>query len=306
MHSVVRPGRAKGALPTLLRFTLDPAEDDAQRSAFKGYVGVTAYVRGRTPDGNGCRVAVRARRRRRRGRHRLDRPAAVERRPRRHARRRLLRLRRLGRRAQETGGAQGHRHDRADGAGHRLPDGRTDLPQRHGPLGAGARDWRDPASRRRRRPGREMAGTRRALVSRRSPLLGRGRRPAGRPQQADPNLADAPQSRSLLAEVLADGGAVCADRHPGAHHRRLLRSRGRRAVLPPRASSQPTAGRHDAAARPLRRGLDPARHGGARCAATRSTPSHASTCPSCATNGSTTSSRARRSLRCCRIASTTR
>ena len=92
----------------------------------------------------GRRVAVRSRRRRRRGRDRLDRPAAVERRPRRHARRRLLRLRRLGRRAQEAGGAQGHRHDRADGAGHRLPDGRTDLPQRHGPLGAGARDWRAP------------------------------------------------------------------------------------------------------------------------------------------------------------------
>jgi putative CocE/NonD family hydrolase len=52
--SVVRPGGAKGALPTLLRFTLDPAEDDAQRSAVKGYVGVTAYVRGRTPDGKGA------------------------------------------------------------------------------------------------------------------------------------------------------------------------------------------------------------------------------------------------------------
>ena len=52
--SVVRSARAKGALPTLLRFTLDPAEDDAQRSALKGYVGVTAYVRGRTPDGKGA------------------------------------------------------------------------------------------------------------------------------------------------------------------------------------------------------------------------------------------------------------
>ncbi len=51
--NVVRPGGAKGPLPTLLRFTLDPAEDDAQRSAVKGYVGVTAYVRGRTPDGKG-------------------------------------------------------------------------------------------------------------------------------------------------------------------------------------------------------------------------------------------------------------
>lgn len=51
--NVVRPGRVKGPLPTLLRFTLDPAEDDAQRSAFKGYVGVTAYVRGRTRDGQG-------------------------------------------------------------------------------------------------------------------------------------------------------------------------------------------------------------------------------------------------------------
>ena len=52
--SLVRPGRTKDALPTLLRFTLDPAEDDAQRSVAKGYVGVTAYVRGRTPDGNGA------------------------------------------------------------------------------------------------------------------------------------------------------------------------------------------------------------------------------------------------------------
>jgi putative CocE/NonD family hydrolase len=52
--NVVRPGGAKGALPTLLRFTLDPAEDDAQRSAVKGYVGVTAYVRGRTADGQGA------------------------------------------------------------------------------------------------------------------------------------------------------------------------------------------------------------------------------------------------------------
>ncbi|MET3383573.1 hypothetical protein SAMN05443580_1189 [Variovorax sp. OV084] len=52
--NLVRPGRANGTLPTLLRFTLDPAEDDAQHSAAKGYVGVTAYVRGRTPDGKGA------------------------------------------------------------------------------------------------------------------------------------------------------------------------------------------------------------------------------------------------------------
>ncbi|WP_332307393.1 CocE/NonD family hydrolase, partial [Variovorax sp. WDL1] len=52
--NVVRPGGAKGPLPTLLRFTLDPSEDDAQRSAVKGYVGITAYVRGRTPDGKGA------------------------------------------------------------------------------------------------------------------------------------------------------------------------------------------------------------------------------------------------------------
>lgn len=51
---VVQPGGATDPLPTLLRFTLDPAEDDAQRSAVKGYVGVTAYVRGRTPDGKGA------------------------------------------------------------------------------------------------------------------------------------------------------------------------------------------------------------------------------------------------------------
>ncbi len=52
--NLVRPGSGNGALPTLLRFTLDPAEDDARRSAVKGYVGVTAYVRGRTPDGKGA------------------------------------------------------------------------------------------------------------------------------------------------------------------------------------------------------------------------------------------------------------
>jgi len=52
--SVVRPGRMDGALSTLLRFTLDPAEDDARRSAARGYIGVTAYVRGRTPDGKGA------------------------------------------------------------------------------------------------------------------------------------------------------------------------------------------------------------------------------------------------------------
>lgn len=52
--SLVRPGRADTALPALLRFTLDPAEDDARLSAAKGYVGITAYVRGRTPDGKGA------------------------------------------------------------------------------------------------------------------------------------------------------------------------------------------------------------------------------------------------------------
>lgn len=52
--TMVRPGRATGALPALLRFTLDPGEDDARRSAARGYVGITAYVRGRTPDGKGA------------------------------------------------------------------------------------------------------------------------------------------------------------------------------------------------------------------------------------------------------------
>lgn len=52
--NLVRPGRADAPLAALLRFTLDPAEDDARRSAAKGYVGVTAYVRGRTPDGKGA------------------------------------------------------------------------------------------------------------------------------------------------------------------------------------------------------------------------------------------------------------
>ena len=55
--SVARPGRATDAVkprPALLRFTLDPAEDDARRSAERGYVGVTAYVRGRKPDGTGA------------------------------------------------------------------------------------------------------------------------------------------------------------------------------------------------------------------------------------------------------------
>jgi len=52
--SVIRPGRADAGLPALLRFTLDPLEDDARLSAARGYVGVTAYVRGRTPDGKGA------------------------------------------------------------------------------------------------------------------------------------------------------------------------------------------------------------------------------------------------------------
>lgn len=51
---IVRPGRVTGKLPAVLRFTLDRDEDDAQRSAFKGYVGVTAYARGRTPKGQGA------------------------------------------------------------------------------------------------------------------------------------------------------------------------------------------------------------------------------------------------------------
>lgn len=51
--SVVRPVAVKGPVATLLRLTLDPSEDDAQRSARHGYVGVTAYVRGRKPDGTG-------------------------------------------------------------------------------------------------------------------------------------------------------------------------------------------------------------------------------------------------------------
>lgn len=52
--SLVRPGGVDDALPTLLRFTLDPAENDARRSAVNGYVGITAYVRGRTPNGQGA------------------------------------------------------------------------------------------------------------------------------------------------------------------------------------------------------------------------------------------------------------
>jgi len=51
---LVRPARAKGVLPTLLRFTLDPAEDDAQRSALKGYNGLTVFARGRAADGSGA------------------------------------------------------------------------------------------------------------------------------------------------------------------------------------------------------------------------------------------------------------
>jgi putative CocE/NonD family hydrolase len=55
IHAViVRPAVAKGPLPTLLRFTLDPAENDATLSARHGYVGVTAYARGRRPDGSGA------------------------------------------------------------------------------------------------------------------------------------------------------------------------------------------------------------------------------------------------------------
>lgn len=52
--SIVRPASARFPVPTLLRFTLDPADDDAKRSATHGYVGITAYVRGRKPDGRGA------------------------------------------------------------------------------------------------------------------------------------------------------------------------------------------------------------------------------------------------------------
>ncbi len=52
--SIVRPASARWPVPTLLRFTLDPSEDDAKRSATHGYVGITAYVRGRRPDGRGA------------------------------------------------------------------------------------------------------------------------------------------------------------------------------------------------------------------------------------------------------------
>lgn len=61
--SVIRPGRADGGLPALLRFTLDPSEDDARLSAARGYVGVTAYVRGARPTararcGRSCATAM--------------------------------------------------------------------------------------------------------------------------------------------------------------------------------------------------------------------------------------------------------
>ena len=260
--SVVRPGGAIDALPTLLRFTLDPAEDDAQRSAVKGYVGVTAYVRGRTPDGKGAAwpfvhdgedaVAV------------ID---WIARQPWSDgrvgmlgdgysgyaawaaARRKPAALKAIATIAPMAPGID------FPMAGQIYRNAMVRWAQEHAT--AGPRDADADAD-----PDARWQALDALLVSRRSPLLGRRPRPAGQAQQADPNLADAPQSRSLLAEVPAVGEAVCADRHPGARHRRLLRRRGRRAVLPPRASSPPTAGRHDAAARPLRCGLDPARHGG--------------------------------------------
>lgn len=50
---LVRPRDIQTPLPTLLRFTIDAAEHDARHSAMRGYVGLTAYVRGRRPDGQG-------------------------------------------------------------------------------------------------------------------------------------------------------------------------------------------------------------------------------------------------------------
>ncbi|MBS0448982.1 MAG: CocE/NonD family hydrolase [Proteobacteria bacterium] len=52
--TIVRSTNAQGPLPVLLRYTLDPRDDDAKRSAMRGYVGITAYARGRTPDGKGA------------------------------------------------------------------------------------------------------------------------------------------------------------------------------------------------------------------------------------------------------------
>ena len=50
---VVRPSGNK-PMPALLRFTLDPDENDAKQSAIHGYVGITAYARGRLADGSGA------------------------------------------------------------------------------------------------------------------------------------------------------------------------------------------------------------------------------------------------------------
>ena len=191
---VVRPGRAKGALPTLLRFTLDPAEDDAQRSAFKGYVGVTAYVRGRTPDGKGAVWPF--------VRDGEDAAAVIDwiaRQPWSDGRVAML--------------GEGYSGYAAWAAARRKPAAlkaiATIAPMAPGidfPMAgqiyrnAMVRWAQEHATGEPPRADADVDPDARwqaldALWYReRSPLLGRGQRPAGRPQQADPNLADAPQS----------------------------------------------------------------------------------------------------------------
>ena len=221
--SLVRPAGTKGALPTLLRFTLDPTEDDAQRSAVKGYVGITAYVRGRRPDGTGDAWPFVG--------DGEDAAAVIDwiaRQPWSDgrvgmlgdgysgyaawaaARRRPAALKAIATIAPMAPGID------FPMAGQIYRNAFVRWAQEHAlaepTLGHTAADtdaaWARPGSK---------------LVPPRWPVLGRGPRPAGKAKQARANLADAPQPRPLLAEVPALAQAVRADRHPGAWHRRLLR-----------------------------------------------------------------------------------
>ena len=92
---IVRPRTGPARIPALLQYTIyiEPLRNlaDARRSASNGYAGVLALVRGKGCSPDDTRIYERDFSGRRR-RHRLDRHAALERWPRRHAWRELLRL----------------------------------------------------------------------------------------------------------------------------------------------------------------------------------------------------------------------
>ena len=85
--ALVRPRSATAVreLPTLLEFTLDRSSRDAREAAAHGYASVLALSRIAGDPASRPRAPFESEGRRRARRHRVDRQAVVEQRPRRHA-----------------------------------------------------------------------------------------------------------------------------------------------------------------------------------------------------------------------------